>query len=46
MKLKIIIGVLCIMNFAFFVYNPSKYMLSGMVCGMLFTDLLWLIKRD
>jgi len=46
MTLKIVSGVLCVVNLAIFVSNPSEHMFNGIVCGMLFADLLWLMGRD
>lgn len=41
---KIVVGVLCMVNLAVFVCNPNNYMFNGIVSGMLFVDLLWLMK--
>lgn len=46
MTLKIVIGVLCMANLVIFVCNPSENMINGMICGMLYADLLWLTERD
>ena len=45
MTLKIVIGVLCMANLVIFSCDPNKYMFSGIICGMLFSDLLWLTVR-
>lgn len=46
MTLKIVVGVLFIANFVIFVCNPSENMINGMICGMLFADLLLLAECD
>jgi hypothetical protein len=43
---KIVVGVLCMINLVIFVCDPSENMINGMVCGMLFADLLWLTVCD
>lgn len=45
MTSKIVVGALCMVNLVFFVRDPNKHMFNGIVCGMLFADLLWLTGR-
>lgn len=44
--LKIVNSVLCVTNLAIFISNPSENMVNGIICGMLFTNVLWLIGCD
>ena len=44
--LKIVNGVLCVANLAIFVSNPSEHMINGIICGMLFANVLWLMGHD
>lgn len=46
MKLIIVSGILFVANLAIFVSNPSENMVNGIICGMLFVDLLWLMGCD
>lgn len=43
---KIVVGALCMVNLVIFACDPNKHMFNGIVCGMLFADLLWLMGRD
>lgn len=46
MTSKIVVGALCMVNLLICVYDPNKHIFNGIVCGMLFVDLLWLTIYD